>query len=502
MSILLFLVLLPGLCFGTHPFLSSQYSKLRDANGAQDINLVLALKPQNTNQLESTLASVSNPRSSSYGQYLKPSEISSISSPSAEAIQAVEAWLKGYRYEFNAHKDLIYLSMKVSEAEQFFGTDLQVFAHQSQPSVTRLRAATPLSNVPAHIASLIDVYGGLNSPIHRYRRFTPGQATQATGVEIVSGNAAAPRVVRLMGGDGEVAVTVAIDNAASVSEVNVLTSQERHGALRQDFTSSMITCTTSSCSLVVSNLRNYAKTTFQVRVSYSNGSISDWSAVSAPIFPQAFVNPDFLTSFYRIPSGLSVKNPKNIVAVAEFLEQYYNPDDLTRFFRLMGVPDQKVALLIGPNNATLGSITGGEAQLDIQYLMAISVNASTWFWSVAGRNEATQDPSEEPFLTWLFQVSNVTDSSPYPLVHSLSYDDTEETIPRAYADRLNVEFVKLGLRGVTLLFAAGDDGVASFEGRQDPTRCQKSHPVFPGGRYTVRLIFMYRCSYTCSHHGH
>lgn len=71
---------------------------------------------------------------------------------------------------------------------------------------------------------------------------------------------------------------------------------------------------------------------------------------------------------------------------------------------------------------------------------------------VVGRGATNET---EPFLEWLMQISNTANP---PLVHSISYADDEEELPEPYMNRLNVEFMKAGLRGLTFLFAAGDDG--------------------------------------------
>ena len=42
-----------------------------------------------------------------------------------------------------------------------------------------------------------------------------------------------------------------------------------------------------------------------------------------------------------------------------------------------------------------------------------------------------------------------------PLVQSISYDDDELAQPESFTNRLNLEFMKAGLLGRTLLFAAG-----------------------------------------------
>ncbi len=37
--------------------------------------------------------------------------------------------------------------------------------------------------------------------------------------------------------------------------------------------------------------------------------------------------------------------------------------------------------------------------------------------------------------------------------------DDEDTLDYNYAARVNIEFMKLGVRGISILFASGDDGV-------------------------------------------
>ena len=42
----------------------------------------------------------------------------------------------------------------------------------------------------------------------------------------------------------------------------------------------------------------------------------------------------------------------------------------------------------------------------------------------------------------------------------MSYGDAESLMPRAYADRCNIEFQKAGVRGISLIVASGDGGAA------------------------------------------
>lgn len=53
-------------------------------------------------------------------------------------------------------------------------------------------------------------------------------------------------------------------------------------------------------------------------------------------------------------------------------------------------------------------------------------------------------------------MSNTSDSA-IPYVISVSYGDDEDSLDKAYTDRINNEFQKLGTRGVSIFFASGGD---------------------------------------------
>uniref|UniRef100_A0A8C3KHR8 Tripeptidyl-peptidase 1 n=1 Tax=Calidris pygmaea TaxID=425635 RepID=A0A8C3KHR8_9CHAR len=114
---------------------------------------------------------------------------------------------------------------------------------------------------------------------------------------------------------------------------------------------------------------------------------------------------------------------------------------------------------------------GLEASLDVEYIMSTGANISTWVFSNAGRHE-----SQEPFLAWLLLLSNM---SSLPWVHSVSYGDDEDSLSRAYMERVNTEFMKAAARGLTILFASGDDGAGC---RREPGRNHTFRPSFPASR--------------------
>jgi len=118
----------------------------------------------------------------------------------------------------------------------------------------------------------------------------------------------------------------------------------------------------------------------------------------------------------------------------------------------------------------------------------------TTYWAVAGGTYG-----QEPFLNWTLQMANSTD---LPLVHSLSYGENEKDYSDEYEARMNLEFMKLGLRGITLLVATGDTGVqgAAQQGGSPPS-CKPFLPVWPASSPYVTAVggtqFSFRTQEAC-----
>lgn len=57
----------------------------------------------------------------------------------------------------------------------------------------------------------------------------------------------------------------------------------------------------------------------------------------------------------------------------------------------------------------------------------------------------------------------------------MSYGDIEASLSSSYAHRLNAEFMKIGIRGVSIIFAAGDSGAACDDNGQVLLNCQTTN---------------------------
>jgi len=163
------------------------------------------------------------------------------------------------------------------------------------------------------------------------------------------------------------------------------------------------------------------------------------------------------------------------------------PADLTQFQQTYNLPQTPIAKVVGvnqPSQCAQSGEKGGsvllshfdgilqvnncfEASLDVQYILAIAQNATTWYWSVSSTGDI--------FLQWIEALASTPNP---PLVHSMSYASLAPEDPKYDVERFNTEMCKLGLKGLTLFVASGDDGVANFGARNSPSQCGFT-PSFP-----------------------
>ena len=121
-----------------------------------------------------------------------------------------------------------------------------------------------------------------------------------------------------------------------------------------------------------------------------------------------------------------------------------------------------------------GGYSCAEAMLDITYIKAL-----------AGNIKLTDVFQTKEFSVqqWALLLAQMSDSE-LPLVHSLSFGMDEVELPSvSYMNACNIEFQKLGLRGVSILVASGDSGVWGRTGKST------FQPDFPASSpYNVLVI--------------
>jgi tripeptidyl-peptidase-1 len=179
------------------------------------------------------------------------------------------------------------------------------------------------------------------------------------------------------------------------------------------------------------------------------------------------VEPAFLNCYHDIPHNDGLNHGSQ--ALYEGLNQSYSAGDLATFQNAFNLPLEEIAVDIGghvyPYACPDADINNcAEANLDVQYMMAIAQNISTTYYYDNG-----------DWVEWITSVADMTDP---PLVFSISYSGYEEFISTSYTQSFDIEAMKLGIMGVTIFSASGDDGVAGYIARDDPKWCGYN-PQFP-----------------------
>ncbi|XP_064297752.1 tripeptidyl-peptidase 1 isoform X1 [Phalacrocorax carbo] len=393
-------------------------------NPSHEVQLTFALHQQGMGHLAWLVNAVSDPHSPRYGQHLSLEQVRNLVQPSPATLMAVLKWLQGHGVEKCRSVmtlDFLECRMPASTAERLLpGAE---FHHYVKGQRSVVRSPLPYT-VPEELAEHVDFVGGL----HRFP---------------------AERKV--------------VSRAWAKKETE---SGQDYGG----------------------------------RAAFHLG-----------------VTPSIIRKRYNMTGEDIGLLPNNSQACAQFLEQYFHQADLAEFMQLFGSSfghRSQVDQVVGHQGK---GKAGLEASLDVEYIMSTGANISTWVFSnaalltelepgaihhdnpgdrlccqqelmgelhtscavdllSAGRAGAGRPSgrheSQEPFLAWLLLLSNM---SSLPWVHSVSYGDDEDSLSLAYMERVNVEFMKAAARGLTILFASGDDGAG----------CRR----VPGGNHTFRPSF-------------
>lgn len=180
-----------------------------------------------------------------------------------------------------------------------------------------------------------------------------------------------------------------------------------------------------------------------------------------------YVTPALINQVYSISDNTGSMQIKQAVYESEYED--YSPSDLTFFQSSFGLPLQAVSEDINGHNYTcyyLGDC--GEGNLDIQYIMGVAQNVYTIY-------DYSYDDSLDWMLSWITSVANSTDPAD---VYSISYSQAELALSSSYTESFDVEAIKLGVMGTTIVAASGDDGAASSLARDDSYYCGYI-PQFP-----------------------
>ncbi|KAI0102716.1 peptidase S8/S53 domain-containing protein [Nemania sp. FL0031] len=389
------------------------WTKISEASGDSPIDLRFALKQSNLENAEKYMHEVSHPESKNFGRFWTPQEVISTFAPSQEAVSDTVQWLLRMgvplkRITPSAGRNWIRVESNIAEAEKILDTTYSVYQDDEG---TALIACESYS-IPATIRQHIDF----------------------------------------------VSPTIQFDPSIGTTTKRAI----KREAMRPKFK----TITMGSEPL---SLHNCSQLT----------------------------TPSCLRAIYGIPeTGEAVDG--NSYGVVEFAPQSYNQVDLNGFFSTYtrNVPNDTAPIFNGIDGGYLsdetGSGTRGESNLDLCYAMSLvhpqnvtlyQVGDGVFFNPATNNNfldaidgtyctfEGGDDPVWDGIYPHDASLPNAYTGEPmcgtYNATHviSVSYGRNEGDRPASYTSRECMEYMKLGLMGVTMLFSSGDTGVAGLSGR-------------------------------------
>ncbi|RYP09762.1 hypothetical protein DL764_001097 [Monosporascus ibericus] len=210
-------------------------------------------------------------------------------------------------------------------------------------------------------------------------------------------------------------------------------------------------------------------------VSVSSSYVAPSDETLCKVCNVSSVTPECFETLYGTKGYKVQAAGENQIAFANYLGEHPIRTDLEKFlakYRPEGISQardfEQLVLQGGPGDypltpGELARSTSKEANLDVQAIAGINWETPIVSYSTGGSppfdpSKSTPVNTNEPYLDW---VNFLLDLDSIPQVISTSYSDDEQTVPRAYAERVCAQFAAVGARGTSLLFASGDDGVGA-----------------------------------------
>jgi tripeptidyl-peptidase-1 len=185
------------------------------------------------------------------------------------------------------------------------------------------------------------------------------------------------------------------------------------------------------------------------------------------------INPSELHWLYKTFAYVPAATDKNALGVVGLVKDYPSQEDLTQFMTSFYSNAQAATFAVVPVNGGEENLNPtDEASLDVQYSSAMAYPTPNTFYSVGGGGEWSDEGEPLPGDVYHELLTFMLDLPKIPQTVSISYGFAENAFPEEYATAVCNLFAQLGVRGVSVLFPSGDDGVG-------PGNCVQFIPEFP-----------------------
>ncbi|KAI9163040.1 Tripeptidyl-peptidase SED2 [Paramyrothecium foliicola] len=209
--------------------------------------------------------------------------------------------------------------------------------------------------------------------------------------------------------------------------------------------------------------------------------------------------PTCLQKLYQIDDGRICPHKKSLLGIAGFNGQAAQFTELEHFIEQFAPyaagGNFSVAYVNGGQNPQ-GEYPSGEANLDVQYAMAMAPGIPVRYYTTGGEKHDfipdldiadTKTAYVEPYLEFARYLLDLEDDE-LPQVISISYGINEQVLPRAYAQQVCNIFGQLGTRGVSVIVASGDTGPGVSCQSNDGKNTTKFLPMFPASCPYVTVV--------------
>ena len=156
------------------------------------------------------------------------------------------------------------------------------------------------------------------------------------------------------------------------------------------------------------------------------------------------ISPKKLNRYYSIKNNIGTSMSSQLTF--QSTGHQTSAQDLRSFQDAFNLPRQNVSTFVGNRGDDHGCTSApgmcAEGNLSIQYIMAICQGSATTNWYTDMTN----------ISDWLLAIANIENP---PMVISLTYGITENRVSASEFDAFNLQALKLGLLGVTILVSSG-----------------------------------------------
>ncbi|KAL2065941.1 hypothetical protein VTL71DRAFT_3611 [Oculimacula yallundae] len=429
-------------------------------NATTVIPVRIGLAQQNLHLAEDFMNQVSHPESKHYGKHWSPQKVVDMFAPSVESIDGVQKWLEASgidlrRVRMSQSRNWITFNATTMEAERLLKTEYHLYKHPAGHD----HVACKQYSIPAHLTEHIDF---VTPSVHFDKQL-------GNPKRIVRHESLLPPPLRHL------------NKRQAVPPHGILGMPGDATNLKQGAVVSNALMTLENC--------------------------------------DTMITPACLQALYNMPPG-STSMPNNTLGVTEFTPQAFLQTDLNMFFRQFSPSldgaSPNINLIDGAivQQTTKSFQLNGESGLDLEYAMALvypqqvtlyqvgdtvsggsfnnfldAIDASYCTFQGGDSKDPTIDGQYPSNLTGGFQGQENCGGFQSTNVFSTSYGSNEADLSPKYEMRQCLEYMKLGLQGVSILYSSGDFGVAgnggqcidSVTGAYNNGSNGLFNPSFPGG---------------------